>query len=219
MKNLRAEDCIEWAKKTYGDGLVMTSSFGADSALMLHMVTQIFPKIPVILIDTGYLFPETYQFSIKLVRYFKLNLKVYGSSYKPEQFEKYFGRCWEDGEEGVKKYNSIIKTQPMDVALRDLGATAVISGVRAEQTENRSKMESVQLGDDGIFRIHPILSWTDEMVENYFIKVGLPRHPLVARGYGSIGDTHSTIPGKGREGRLLRVKNECGLHLTPEYDI
>lgn len=219
MKNISADARIHWAKKVFGSGLVMTSSFGADSALMLKMVTQIIPTIPVILIDTGYLFPETYRFAIELTRKMKLNLKVYSSLYSPLQFEKFFGKCWEDGEEGLKNYNSIMKVQPMEVALRGLGATAVISGVRAVQTENRSKMEIVDLGQGNFFRIHPILDWTDEMVLKYFQKEGLPRHPLINEGYESIGDTHSTIPGKGREGRLLGVKKECGIHLDPEYQI
>lgn len=213
MKNDRPEQIIQDAAETFKKGLVMTSSFGADSAMMLHMVTGLVPKIPVILINTGYLFPETEKFILRLTEKFRLNLKIFSSRETPESFERTYGRLWEKGEEGIRQYNNLQKVLPMQNALRFLKAKAVISGVRSEQTENRASLKKVEYTDDGLYRIYPILSWDTTEVEEYFKKHNLPRHPLVAQGYESIGDTHSTIPGKGREGRLLGVKQECGIHL------
>ncbi len=77
LENASAQARIEWAYAAYGDGLVMTTSFGVQAAVMLHLVTRIVPRIPVVFIDTGYLFPETYRFADELTRRLDLNLKTY----------------------------------------------------------------------------------------------------------------------------------------------
>jgi phosphoadenosine phosphosulfate reductase len=218
IKIRRPEDVIRWAYEIFGPRLVMTSSFGADSAVLLHMASDIVPNIPVIFINTGYVFPETLIYITTLTERLSLNVKIFSSQWTPETLEREFGKLWEQGEEGMRKYNNLVKVLPLDVALCKLKATAMLSGVRAEQTENRAKMEMVYLGRENVFRINPLLSWCKSDVDNYFNRHNLPKHPLVAQGYESIGDTHSTIPGKGREGRLLGVKKECGIHL-PEYEI
>lgn len=220
MKDIRKEHpnaIIQYARHTFKDGLVMTSSFGADSVVLLHMVTEMISDVPVIFIDTRYHFPETYQYVVRLVNFLGLNLKVY-SGHSPETLERLYGKLWEQGEEGMKNYNNLQKVVPLYNALGKLNATAMISGIRAEQTENRTNTEVIEFdGKGNIFRIHPILNWTKNDIDEYLRKHGLPRHPLVAKGYESIGDWHSTLPGKGRSGRLLGQKQECGIHL--DYEI
>jgi len=79
LENASAQDRVKWAHETYGDGLILTTSFGVQSAVMLHLVTSVVPEIPVVFIDTGYLFPETYRFAKELSLRLKLNLKKFRS--------------------------------------------------------------------------------------------------------------------------------------------
>src|SRR5689334_13675482 len=83
LQDAQAADIVAWADRQFGQGLVLTSSFGAQAAVMLHLATQVIPQVPVILIDTGYLFPETYRFAEELTQRLKLNLKVYNPAMTP----------------------------------------------------------------------------------------------------------------------------------------
>ena len=77
LETASAEERIAWAAEVFGPGLILTTSFGIHSAVMLHLVTRIVPEIPVVFIDTGYLFPETYRFARDLTERLQLNLKKY----------------------------------------------------------------------------------------------------------------------------------------------
>ena len=200
----------------------LSSSFGAESALMLHLVTRDAPGIPIVFLDTGYLFPETYQFAEELTQKLGLNLKVYGPRMTPARQEALYGRLWNGSEEDLAKYHQINKIEPMDRALRELGASAWIAGLRRDQTEFRSGLRVVEPQADGLLKIHPILGWTKKDIRDYMLAHDLPYHPLYHYGYRSIGDVHSTTPTTldqdERDGRHLGEKRECGIHLprTPE---
>ncbi len=216
LDGAEATDVIRWAHETFGDGLALTSSFGAQAALMLHLVTRIVPDLPVIFVDTGYLFSETYQFAEQLQQRLNLNLKVYQAEMSPARMEATHGRLWEQGLEGLNRYDQIRKVEPMQRALRELGVTAWLAGVRGQQTEHRASLRTVEKSGD-VYKIHPILRWSREDVEGYLAAHNLPHHPLVAKGYQSIGDMHSTRPVDAgedeRAGRFRGLKTECGLHL------
>lgn len=207
---------IRWAVERFGDGLVMTSSFGVQSAVTLHLATRVKPDIPVIFVDTGYLFPETYKFADDLATRLNLNLKVYQSPLSPARMEATHGRLWEQGVEGMNKYDAIRKVEPMQRALRELGVTAWIAGLQAHQTKHRAKLRFVEV-QDGIYKVHPILKWDSKTSYQYLKDHDLPYHPLFDQGYTSIGDVHTTAPvtaGMGdRDGRFGGLKQECGLHL------
>lgn len=221
LEGAEPDEIVRWASKTFGRGLVMSSSFGAESALMLHLVTRDAPDLPVIFLDTGYLFPETYQFAETLTERLKLNLKVYAPRMTAARQEALYGRLWDGSEEDLAKYQQMNKVEPMDRALRELGATAWIAGLRRDQTEFRAGLRVVEQ-QDGVYKIHPILGWTKDDIRAYMRAHDLPYHPLYAYGYRSIGDAHSTTPttlGQDeRDGRALGEKRECGIHLprTPE---
>lgn len=214
---LEGKELVAWAGSRFKDQLVLSSSFGADSAVMLHLATRAVPGIQVIFVDTGYLFPETYRFAEELKDLLGFRLHVVSPAVTAARQEALYGNLWEQGEEGVRRYLEINKVEPMQRALRQLGARAWLAGLRGQQTEHRSGLKAVEL-QDGYVKIHPILNWTRKDVENYLSEHKLPKHPLVAQGYRSIGDWHSTIPvldGEDeRSGRLLGAKKECGLHLS-----
>ncbi|MEQ1841075.1 MAG: phosphoadenylyl-sulfate reductase, partial [Verrucomicrobiales bacterium] len=125
-----AEDRIAWALDHFGDGIGMSSSFGAQSAVLLHLVTRQRPDIPVILVDTGYFFDETYRFIDELTERLALNLKIFRSDLSPAWQESRWGKLWENGLEGIERYNRINKVEPMDRALNQLGLSATMAGVR-----------------------------------------------------------------------------------------
>jgi phosphoadenosine phosphosulfate reductase len=214
-----AEELIVWAEKSYGEGLALSSSFGADAALMLHLVTSIIPDVKVIFIDTGYLFPETYRFAEELKERFHLNLRTYSPKMSSARQEALYGQLWEQGDVGVRRYLQMNKVEPMQRALDELRVTAWLAGLRASQTEHRKKLGRI-IDQDGRTKIHPILHWEKAQVEAYFEQHKLPRHPLYFEGYRSIGDVHSTIPvgpnDDDRAGRFLGAKKECGLHLSAD---
>ena len=216
LSQVSAADAIRWAHERFGDRLVMTSSFGAQSAALLHLATSIVPGIPVILIDTGYLFPETYAFALDLKLRLKLNLKVFAPRITPAFLEQAHGKLWEQGEEGLDKYHQLMKIEPLQCALQQLDAQGWLAGLRAGQTEHRATLPRVT-EQYGVTKVHPILHWSGKDVHEYLLAHELPYHPLVKQGYLSIGDTHSTRPvaeeGDERAGRFNGVKQECGIHL------
>ncbi|MFA7193468.1 MAG: phosphoadenylyl-sulfate reductase [Candidatus Paceibacterota bacterium] len=199
-------------KNLFGDRLVVASSFGADSAVMLHMATQINPRIRVIMIDTGYLFPETHEYVITLKERLKLNLHVFYGKETPEEMERNHGQLWEYGEEGLSLYHSIRKVEPLRRAIQQLKVKGILHGVRRDQTEHRSNLNVIERGYDGTFKIHPILKWTSRDIRSYNKTHNLPEHPLFLQGYESIGDIHSTKPGERRSDRDLGESDECGIN-------
>ena len=221
LEGAPAAEILRWAHATFGDSLIMSSSFGAESALMLHLVTQVIPRIPVVFLDTGYLFPETYTFADELEKRFALNLKVYSPRMTAARQEALYGRLWQGDDDDLDRYQRINKVEPMDRALAELGAKGWIAGLRRSQTEFRAALRPVEL-TDGVYKVHPILDWSREDISRYMAEHELPYHPLFHYGYRSIGDVHSTVPTTSgqdeRDGRFLGSKRECGIHLprTPE---
>ena len=133
LEKMTAQERVAWALDNLPDTHIVSSSFGAQSAVMLHMLTQAQPDIPVVLTDTGYLFPETYKFIDELVEKLNLNLHVYSAEMSSAWQEARFGRLWEQGIEGIEKYNKMNKVEPMQRALRDLKAGTWFAGLRRSQ--------------------------------------------------------------------------------------
>jgi phosphoadenosine phosphosulfate reductase len=215
---LSAVDRISWALTQFGDSLVVSTSFGAQSAVMLGLVNQVAPNLPVIFIDTGYLFPETYRFADELTGRLKLNLKVYRPAQSPAWQEARHGKLWEQGVEGIETYNRIAKVEPMQRALSELGARSWLTGLRRAQASTRENLDPVSI-QDGRMKIHPILDWSDRDVHRYLTENRLPYHPLWDQGYVSIGDVHTTRPLTAdltpEQTRFFGLKRECGLHEIP----
>jgi phosphoadenosine phosphosulfate reductase len=215
LESNKAEERVAWALSRFPGGVVLSSSFGAQAAVCLHMVTRQEPRIPVVLVDTGYLFKETYQFIDVLTERLQLNLKVYQPRFSPVWQEARHGKLWEQGLEGLDLYNRINKIEPMQRALKELDAKVWIAGLRRQQSQSRNKLP-VLMQRNGRFKLHPIIDWSDRDVYLYLKRHDLPYHPLWHRGYVSIGDTHTTrrlTDGMTEEEtRFFGLKRECGLH-------
>jgi phosphoadenosine phosphosulfate reductase len=207
----RVEQTLELLPGTH----VLTSSFGAQAAVMLHLVNTIVPRIPVVLIDTGYLFPETYQFVDALTEKLDLNLKIYRSEASPAWQESRFGKLWSQGVAGIERYNRMNKQEPLERALKELRASTWFSGLRRVQAKTRANTQPIEF-KRGRYKVHPIFDWTDRDVGRYLKEHGLPYHPLWEKGYLSIGDWHTTRSlaeaGNAEDLRFFGLKRECGLH-------
>jgi len=216
LEKASAQERVRWGLERFRSEIILSTSFGAQSAVLLHMVTQQCPDIPVVMVDTRYLFPETYRFADLLTERLKLNLKVYRGAVSAAWLEARHGKLWEDGVEGLERYNKINKVEPMQRAIRELGARGWITGLRRQQAKSRADLGVLRL-QDGVVKIHPIIDWTDRMIYDYLTKHGLPYHPLWAQGYVSIGDVHTTRPLSAdmteEETRFFGLKRECGLHI------
>ena len=183
---------------------------------MLHIITQKIPHIPIVFIDTGYLFPETYEFAETLSKRLKLKVLTFKSLVEPKQQELKYGKLWEQGIEGLNKYNKLNKIEPMKRAIKELNKKAWFAGIRREQSQSREEKPVVEI-QNNITKIYPIIDWDDRKIDIYLKKNNLPYHPLWNKGYVSVGDWHSSKPltsnMKPEETRFNGIKRECGLHL------
>lgn len=216
LETSTAQQRVEWALANGPANAALSSSFGAQAAVMLHMLTQQQADIPVILIDTGYLFPETYRFADELQERLKLNLQVFRPLVSRAWMEARHGRLWEQGVVGIDQYNGLRKVEPMKRALKELGIGTWFTGLRRSQANSRSQTPILQQRD-GRLKVNPIADWTDRDIWVYLKKHDLPYHPLWNEGYVSIGDFHTTSrwePGMNAEDtRNFGLKRECGIHV------
>lgn len=222
---MRAGERIKLLHKRLGDHLVATTSFGLQSAVMLHLIHENAPEIPIVFIDTGHLFPETYQYAEQLCAMLpKLDLRVYQPTISAARMQALWGNLWENGKEGAERYGVLTKVEPMNRALRELGADVWLSGLRRSQSETRSDRPFVEQQKKTL-KAYPILDWADAQVDIYLHQHNLPRHPLSEKGYLTMGDWHSTRPsedGTAAGTRFNGEKFECGLHLdsaTSDFQI
>ncbi len=212
----------------------IVSSFGAGSALLLDMIAQIDVATPVMFLETGKHFPETLEYVELLKQRLGLtNIQVlYPDSGLLNNVDP-AGTLWEIQ---PNRCCWVRKVEPLQRALRQGNLQALITGRKRYQTLERNEMETIELNEDGRFRINPLAFWTREMVQEEFIRRGLPEHPLKEKGYPSIGCAPCTRPisiGEDeRAGRWAHTaslpggekKVECGIHLEdvptkPDWNI
>lgn len=197
--------------------IALVSSFGAESAVLLHMASRVDKALPVLFIDTGVLFPETLAYRDEVVSGLGLtNVITIGP--KSEQLDQ------EDPEtflwaKDPDRCCHIRKVLPLAEALE--GYEAWITGRKRFQAGTRAAMPMLEEDGDRI-KVNPLANWSIEEIDSYLDKNGVPRHPLVAKNYLSIGCIPCTTPVKPgedpRSGRWRdKGKIECGLH-TPTLD-
>lgn len=215
LAGLTAQERVTWGLALLPGEHALSSSFGIQAAVMLHMVSQAQADIPVVLTDTGYLFPETYQFIDQLTERLELNLNVYKASESSAWQEARYGKLWEQGLDGLEKYNRINKVEPMQRALNELNVGTWFAGLRRSQASTREALPILAIHGNR-FKLLPIIEWTNKDVHEYLTKHDLPYHPLWDQGYVSVGDTHSSKPLElgmsEEETRFNGLKRECGLH-------
>ena len=207
LAEMSVSERIRWAVDTFGDGLFAMTSAGTDSAVLLHQIAELGITIPVIHINTGFLPPETLAFRDSLQQRYGFRLHEYGPS-RAQIADIELLRLW-DGD--MDLYSKLTKLDPLSKAIAELKVTALLTGVRADQTANRANLSYVGPGNDGEVRIRPLINWDKQQVETYIAKHRLPRNSLYEKGYESTGDQHLTAPGADRSGRVVM---ECGMHMV-----
>ncbi len=201
----------------FRDKIALVSSFGADSSVLLHMISQIDTAVPVIFIDTLHLFPETLAYRDELISHLRLSNVI---TVRPEQ------EALSQADPETFLWSSdpdrccdLRKVRPLSKALD--GYEAWITGRKRYQAETRWALALFEADGDRV-KINPLAAWTDNDVVRYLDDNKLPRHSLVARGYLSIGCipcTSQVKPGEDpRAGRWRgRGKTECGIHGLPAH--
>jgi phosphoadenosine phosphosulfate reductase len=222
LEPLDALGRLRWAHETFAGHFAVTTSFGIQSAVMLHMVSQLGSTgaespIPVLWVDTGYLPPETYLYAEELTSRLRLDLRVLQAELSPARMEALYGRLWETGElEDMRTYNQLRKVDPLDRGLDRLGVHCWASGVRAGQTDHRGAMQCLDPVRER-WSLRPLLTWTRRDVYYYMQAHDLPQHPLFEQGYSTVGDWHTSAPDdgttNGRATRFAGLQQECGIHL------
>ena len=198
-----ASDVVRWARDTFGAGLVLASSF--QDCVLIDVAVAVAPDIEVVFLDTGYHFPETLDYVETVRARYDLNLTVVRPDVGPGEWPCGTARCCE-----------LRKVAPMDRALA--GRPAWVTGLRRAEAPTRAAAAIV--GPDparDLVKVNPLATWSDLDVEGYTTDHGLPRHPLTAVGYASIGcapTTQPVAPGADpRSGRWAGTgRTECGLH-------
>lgn len=219
LATLSPEKRLKWGLEQFGSKLAVTTSFGIQSSVLLHMLHKLDDekKVNVIWVDTGYLPPETYQYADALTQQLELNITVVQSNISPARMEALYGQLWKNNSlEDLEKYHQIRKIDPLEKALNDLQIHCWASGVRGGQTNTRKQMSLL----DPIRKrlsLRPILEWSNKDIFYYMKSNNLPQHPLFEKGYSTVGDLHSSAPDSdditGRKTRFGGLKQECGIHL------
>ena len=207
-----ARGILELAFEAFPGRTAVVSSFGAESAVLLHLAAEIDPNTPVLFLNTGKLFGETLRYRDRLQ-----DLLGLGDvrSLAPHPIERETrdpeGTLWSRNADACCHFR---KVMPLKRALA--GFEAQVTGRKRFQTAVRAAMQTVELSD-GRFRFNPLASWSQAELDAYIAAHGLPRHPLVDDGYPSIGCmpcTRRVARGESyREGRWSGLdKDECGIH-------
>lgn len=211
LKQKSVEERLKLSYEIYGDDLVVTSSFQSQSVPLLHLISKHIPDVPIVFLDTGFHFPETISFKDDLTERFGLNVIEVTNKMGHANFKEKHGKLYKKDPDQCCYIN---KVEPLERALSNYEAW--ITGIRGDQTNERKKADFAQKLDNGITKICPILDWTNDDVWTYVQIYELPEHPLLEKGYLSVGCAPCTQPsqdGDERAGRWKgKGKKECGLH-------
>jgi phosphoadenosine phosphosulfate reductase len=220
-------DILAWAANFFGNDLIMTSSFGADSMCTIHLATQAKPDIRIVVINTGYLFPETIQFMEEMRNRFRLNIVEFHTHNDPITWLTINGEPDPRVRNNVDACCGANKVAVMDRAMQQLAPAGWVRGVRADQSQERKKMQILQWQHrHHCWAISPILRWSSRDVFFYMKEHNLPHHPLWEKGYTSIGCNPLTCTraiGSDEDQRAGRWagtdKKECGINLDMAANI
>lgn len=209
------ERILDWTWSKFGANAAASSSFQTQSLPLLHMISRVCPKLPVIFLDTGFHFPETLAFRDTLQEKLGLNIINVKPAISKKQLFDRFGKAPYAADPDWCCY--VNKVKPMEEALKANDIKGWISGVRRDQTDARKSFDFLELQSSGRLKIHPMLEVTERQIWTYIDTHDLPAHPLFSKGYFSVGCAPCTRAvdnaQDARSGRWAgKTKTECGLH-------
>ncbi|WP_422929553.1 phosphoadenylyl-sulfate reductase [Singulisphaera sp. PoT] len=215
LKKATPHQILEWAVETFFPKLTMATAFGPEGCAILHMLSEIEPRVRVFNLDTGYQFPETLRLRDRIAEAYGIEVELVQPDMTVAEYEaKNQGPLYVNQPDQCCFDRKII---PLRRAVA--GYDAWISSIRADQSAHRAKADVVGWdGKFGLVKVNPLLSWTHRDVWAYVVSNNIPYNPLHDQGYPSIGCwpcTRAVRPGESdeRAGRWAgQAKTECGLH-------
>jgi phosphoadenosine phosphosulfate reductase len=210
VESMSAQDILRFCLDSFPGRVSLACSFQKEEAVLLDMLLGIDPKARVFAIDTHYLFPETYELWREVEQRYDMKIEVFEGPRSEELAATHGERLWETKPD---LYLAIAKVEPLNRVLVDLDCW--ITGIRRDQAPTRANAPKLGWDDaHELWKANPLADWSDDDCWTYVRERSLPYNSLHDRGYASIGDTHSTLPGAGREGRWAGTeRTECGLHV------
>jgi phosphoadenosine phosphosulfate reductase len=209
LEPLDASAVLAHAVERFHPRLAVACSFQKEASVILDLVLRHAPDVRVFTLDTHVLFPETYATWKRLEEHYGIEIAVFQGPSLARQAALHGDELWARDPD---RCCGLRKVEPLGRALADVDAW--ISGVRREQSPSRAG--TPKLAWDARherWKLNPLADWSEHDVWRYVLEHGVPYNPLHDRGYASIGCTHCTRPGDGREGRWSgTAKTECGLH-------
>ena len=214
LEGASAPEILSWTAEWFPEGsIALSSAFGPGSAVLIHMLSEIAPRTPVIFIDTLHHFAETLAHAEMVTERYGLDLRVFRAAPDRLTFEAEHGeRLWE---KDLERYQLLTKVEAFNVATAPLAGW--ITGRRRDQSSSRTELPVVEVMDK--IRINPLAAWTCQEIWEFIREHDLPYNPLHDQGYPSVGDEPLTTPVSSdedeRSGRWRGTDNlECGIH-TP----
>ncbi len=203
-------EVLRWAVDRFSPRFAVTASM--QDTVLLHMISQVDPTIPVVFLDTGYHFPETIGTADASEMVYGLNnlLRIRPKLTTSQQDQAFGPRLYERDPDACCRMR---KVRPLETAMREYDAWA--SGVRRHESDTRSTARLIEWdARKGKVKINPLVAWSQEQINQYVEANGVLVNPLLSEGYASVGCAPCTRPGAGRDGRWAgQSKIECGLHL------
>jgi len=209
LEHLSAHEVLSYAVERFHPSMKVACSFQKSASVIMHMLLEIEPGARFFTLDTGVLFPETYATWRALEERFGIEVETSQGLSLARQAELYGPSLWDSDPDQCCELR---KVTPLRETLAPLDAW--VSGVRRGDFNGRAGTEKLTWDrKHGLWKVNPLADWSEDDVWEYLTLHDIPYHPLHDRGYASIGCTHCTEPGTGREGRWAsRDKVECGLH-------
>ena len=210
LESLSAQEVLAHVVDEFHPRLYVACSFQKEASVILDLILKIAPDAHVFTLDTHVLFPETYETWRKVEERYGIEVEVFQGPSLGRQAAEHGDRLWERDPDACC---DLRKVQPLQRALADVDAW--ISGVRREQGPSRAGTPKLAWdAKHERWKANPLADWSEKDVWRYIADHDVPYHPLHDRGYESIGCTHCTVAGGGRDGRWAGPdKIECGLHL------
>ena len=209
LEGASAQEVLEHLVEHFHPRLYVACSFQKEASVIMDMLLKIEPEARFFTLDTGLLFPETYETWRQLEDRYGVKVEVYQGMSLARQSAEHGDELWNSDPDSCC---GIRKVEPLKEALSQVDAW--VSGMRRDQSPSRRQTPKFHWDDKHeLWKANPLAEWSEKDVWNYIAENDVPYNELHDRGYSSVGCTHCTLPGAGRAGRWAGTdKIECGLH-------
>jgi phosphoadenosine phosphosulfate reductase len=209
LERAPAEEVLAYAAERFHPRLFVACSFQKEASVIMDMLVRIEPEARFFTLDTGVLFEETHATWRALEERYGIEVEVFKGISLEEQAERHGDELWNRNPDlccGIRKVT------PLQQALGEVDAW--VAGVRRDQSPTRAHTQKLHWDDKhGLWKLNPLADWSERDVWDYLARHDIPYNTLHDRGYASIGCTHCTKPGDGRDGRWAgHDKTDCGMH-------